>query len=139
MLQVGKNPPANAGDVRKAGSIPWSGRSPGEGHGNPLAMYSCLENPTDGGACPATARRVTKSFQIQLKQLSTQRFFSFGFTANLRGMYRDFSHASCSLEGMTSPTINIPHHSGELVTTDEPILTHHYNLILWSCSIYYAE
>ena len=31
------------------GSIPGSGRSPGEGNGNPL-QYSCLENPTDGGA-----------------------------------------------------------------------------------------
>ena len=36
-----KNPPANAGDV---GSILGSGRSPGEGNGNPL-QYSCLENP----------------------------------------------------------------------------------------------
>ena len=31
-----KNLPANAGDIRDAGSIPGSGRSPGEGHGNPL-------------------------------------------------------------------------------------------------------
>ena len=40
-----KNPPANARDV---GSIPGSGRSPGEGNGNPLG-YSCLENPMDRG------------------------------------------------------------------------------------------
>jgi len=33
---VVKNPPANAGDVRDAGSIPGSGRSLGGGHGNPL-------------------------------------------------------------------------------------------------------
>ena len=38
---VVKNPPANAGDL---GSIPGSGRSPGEGNGN-LLQYSCLENP----------------------------------------------------------------------------------------------
>ena len=38
-----KNLPANAGDM---GSISGSGRSPGEGHGNPL-LYSCLENLTD--------------------------------------------------------------------------------------------
>ena len=38
-----KNPPANAGDVRDAGSIPGSRRSPGGGHGNPL-QYSFLEN-----------------------------------------------------------------------------------------------
>ena len=40
---VVKNPPANAGD---SGSIPGSGRSPGEGHGNPLRC-SCLVNPVD--------------------------------------------------------------------------------------------
>ena len=44
-----KNVPANAGDQRDAGSIPGSGRSPGEGTGSPL-QYSCLENPTDRGA-----------------------------------------------------------------------------------------
>ena len=44
-----KNLPASAGDVRDAGSIPEWGRSPGEGHGNPLQYY-CLENPTDRGA-----------------------------------------------------------------------------------------
>ena len=38
-----KNPPANAGDLKDAGSIPRWGRSPGEGNGNPL-QYSCLEN-----------------------------------------------------------------------------------------------
>ena len=43
---VVKNLPANAGDIRDAGSTPGLGRSPGEGHGNPL-QYSCLENPTD--------------------------------------------------------------------------------------------
>ena len=36
-----KNPPANTGDSRDAGSIPGSGRFPGEGNGNPL-QYSCL-------------------------------------------------------------------------------------------------
>ena len=39
-----ENPSASAGDLRDDGSIPGSGRSPGEGHGNPL-QYSCLENP----------------------------------------------------------------------------------------------
>ena len=41
-----KNPPANAGDTGDAGSIPKSGRSPGEGNGDPL-QYSCMENPFD--------------------------------------------------------------------------------------------
>ena len=39
-----KKSPANAGDVRVAGSVPGLGRSPGGGHGNPLC-YSCQENP----------------------------------------------------------------------------------------------
>ena len=42
----GKASVYNAGDL---GSIPGSGRSPGEGSGNPL-QYSCLENPMDRGA-----------------------------------------------------------------------------------------
>ena len=54
---VVKNPLANAGDT---GSISGSGRSPGEGHGNPL-QYSCLENPMDRGAWWATFHRVAKS------------------------------------------------------------------------------
>ena len=52
-----KNPPANAGDEC---SIPWSGRSPGEGNGNPLQL-SCLGNPMDRGAWKATAHGIVKS------------------------------------------------------------------------------
>ena len=44
-----KNPPANARDIRDVGLIPWFGRSPRGGHGNPL-QYSCLENSMDRGA-----------------------------------------------------------------------------------------
>ena len=47
----------NAGDL---GSIPGSGRSPGEGNGNPL-QYSCLGNPMDRGALLATVHSVAKS------------------------------------------------------------------------------
>ena len=43
-----KNPSANAGDTRDASLIPGSGRSPGEGNGNPV-QYSCLENPHEQG------------------------------------------------------------------------------------------
>ena len=43
VAQMAKNPSANAGDMRDVGVIPGSGRSPGEGNGNPL-QYSCLEN-----------------------------------------------------------------------------------------------
>ena len=45
-----KESACNAGD---AGLIPGSGRSPGEGNGNPL-QFSCLENPMDRGAWQAT-------------------------------------------------------------------------------------
>ena len=47
--------PANARDVRDAGLIPGSGRSPGGGDGNPLQYY-CLENPLDRGAWWATVQ-----------------------------------------------------------------------------------
>ena len=54
-----KNPPANAGDIRDTASIPGSGRSPGEGNGNPL-QYACLGNPMDKGAWWATVHGVAK-------------------------------------------------------------------------------
>ena len=53
----GKASAYNAGDP---GSIPGSGRSPGEGHGNPL-QCSCLENPVDGGAWWATVHGIAKN------------------------------------------------------------------------------
>ena len=52
-----KNLPASVGD---ASSIPGSGRSPGEGNGNPL-QYSCLGNPTDRGGWQVTVLGVAKS------------------------------------------------------------------------------
>ena len=54
------NPPANAGDVRDAGSIPVSGRAPGRVNGNPL-QYSCLENPMDRRDWRATVYGVAES------------------------------------------------------------------------------
>ena len=63
----------SACNARDPGSVPGSGRSPGEGNnylnGYPL-QYSCLENCMDRGAWLATVHRVAKS-QIPLKQLST--------------------------------------------------------------------
>ena len=47
-----KNPSASAEDIRNAGSIHGSGRSPGGGYDNPL-QDSCLENPMDRGAWKA--------------------------------------------------------------------------------------
>ena len=53
-----KESTCNAGDMSL---IPGSGRSPGEGNGNPL-QYSCLENPMDGGAWRVTVHGVEKSW-----------------------------------------------------------------------------
>ena len=53
----GKESACNAGDL---GSIPGSGRSSGDGNGNPL-WSSCLENPMDREAWWATVHGVTKS------------------------------------------------------------------------------
>ena len=61
-----KKLPTSAGDIRDAGSICGSGRSPGKGHDNPL-QYSCLENPMKREAWWATDHGITKS-QTGLKQ-----------------------------------------------------------------------
>ena len=58
-MLVVKNTTATAGDIRDAGLIPESGRSPGGEHGNPL-QYSCLENPINRAAWQATVHRFTK-------------------------------------------------------------------------------
>ena len=54
---AGKEPACDAGEL---GSILESGRSPGEGHGNPL-QYSCLENPMDRGVWRVIVHGVSKS------------------------------------------------------------------------------
>ena len=69
VVLVVKNPPADAGDLRDAGSIPESKRSPGEGNGSPL-QYSCLENSMDRGVRWAAVHGVAKSW----KRLSTQAY-----------------------------------------------------------------
>ena len=63
---VVKKPPASEGDIRDVGSISGSGRSPGEGNGNPL-QYSYLEYSMNRGAWQATVHGVT----ISQTQLST--------------------------------------------------------------------
>ena len=60
-----KESACNAGDL---GSIPGSGRSPGEGNGNPL-QYFCMENPMDRGAWWVTVHRAAKS-QTRLRTYS---------------------------------------------------------------------
>ena len=77
-----KNPPANAGD---SSSIPGSGRSPGEGNGNPL-QYPCLGNPVDRGTWQATVHGI-----VQVKILEWVAFpFSRGSSQT---RYR--IHVSC--------------------------------------------
>ena len=67
----GKAPARNAGDP---GSIPGSGRSPGEGNGNPL-QYSCLENTMDRGAWGRkesdTTERLHFHFHVSVGSVST--------------------------------------------------------------------
>ena len=59
VAQLVKNLPANAGDARDVGSIPGSGKSPGEGNDNPL-QYSCLKNSMDREAWQAILHGVAK-------------------------------------------------------------------------------
>ena len=61
MAQLIKNMPANAGDSKDMGSITGSGRSHGEGNGNPF-QYSCLENSMDREVWQATVHGVAKSW-----------------------------------------------------------------------------
>ena len=60
-MLIVKNPPADAGDARDTGSVPWSGRSPREENVNP-PQYSCLENPIDRGAGWTIVHKAAKSW-----------------------------------------------------------------------------
>ena len=63
--QLVKNQPANVEDTRDVGSIPGSGRSPGEGNGN-LLQYSSLENPMDRGVWRAAVHGVAESKLLRM-------------------------------------------------------------------------
>ena len=65
---------ASACNVGDLGSIPGSGRSPGEGKGNPF-QYSCLENPMDGGAQRAMVHGFAKS-QTRLSNFTLMKLKS---------------------------------------------------------------
>ena len=71
---MAKNPPANTGDTRDEVSLPGLGRSPGEGHCNPL-QYSCLENPMERGIWRAAVREVTKE-SCMTEQLNKNKIYS---------------------------------------------------------------
>ena len=68
LIFTGSEVKASAWNAGDPGLIPGSGRSPGEGNGNPL-QYSGLENPMDRGAWRATVHRVAKSW-TQLSDFS---------------------------------------------------------------------
>ena len=71
---MAKNPPANTGDTRDEVSLPGLGRSPGEGHCNPL-QYSCLENPMERGIWRAAVHEVTKESGMT-EQLNKNKIYS---------------------------------------------------------------
>ena len=79
------------------GSIPGSGRFPGEGNGTPL-QYSCLENPMDGGAWWATVHGVAKS----LTRLSDFTF-TFHFHALEKEMATHSNILAWRISGMGEP------------------------------------
>ena len=88
----------NAGDP---GSIPGSGRSPGEGNGNPL-QYSCLENPMDRGAWWATVHGVWKS-RTRLSDFSSLLLHSV-YKLNKQGDKIQWAHGgSTQMENAPQP------------------------------------
>ena len=129
---VVKNPPANA---RDASSIPGSGRSPGEGNGNPL-QYSCLENPMDRGAWQATVYVVIKEWDTteQLKQQMIKIVSQPSLSVSIKyhwakwiisnnDHFRDIMHPSCL-------KTNMFHRVGHkfLLTLDIPLCRHSFTL-----------
>ena len=70
VAQLVTNLPANAGDTRQAGLIPWLGRSLGGGYGNPL-QYSCLGNLMDRGDWQATVHGITELDTTELTCMHT--------------------------------------------------------------------
>ena len=105
----GKVSACNAGDP---GLIPGLGRSPGEGNGNPL-QYSCLENPTDGGAWKATVHGVAKSWT---------RLSDFTFTLNGLVVFHTFFNLSLNLAIRSS--LPEPQSTPDLVFADYIELLH---------------
>ena len=91
----------NAGDL---GSIPGSGKSPGEGNGNPL-QYSCLENPMDGGAWWATVHQVAKS-RTRLSNFTSLKLYSVEFPEEGGCIQKNHNWHSFSKEGLTRSKVS---------------------------------
>ena len=92
-----KNPLSNVGDVRDVGSIPGSGRSPGEGNVSSL-QYSRLENPMDRGVRQVMVQRVAQS-HTRLEPLSTQ-YVSYSFACPTQKMLISYLLRSMTLENI---------------------------------------
>ena len=92
-----KNPPADAGDPGDPASIPGSGRSPGEGNGNPI-QYFCLEDPMDREAWQAPVHGVLKS-RTQLSDFT----FTFHFHALEKEMATHSSVLAWRIPGTGEP------------------------------------
>ena len=90
VAQMVKASAYNPGDQ---GSIPGSGRSPGEGNGNPLFQNSCLENPRDWGAWWATVHGVAKSQQDWVTSLPLSPFIKIHMKHNDTFMQWAFSRS----------------------------------------------
>ena len=100
MALVVNNPTANAGDIREPSSIPWMGKSPGEGHGNPL-QHSCLEKPMDRGAWQATVHMVAQS-QTRLKELSIHTTTSESLIHVRSQKRKSYTHDSIKINAQNS-------------------------------------
>ena len=98
---VVKNPSANAG---KESSIPGSGRSPGEGNGN-LLQYSCLGNPRDRGAWPATVDGVEKRVGHNLATKQQQHEYFHFFIKNLSSNFCNEQVTLLVLFQQRAPTV----------------------------------
>ena len=99
-----KESACNEGDLSL---IPELGRSPGEGHGNPL-QYSCLENPMDRGAWQATVHRLANS-QTRLKPLSThawRELIWFSLASCSKG-FHSLAHCFCKQQVFPPPSEDI--------------------------------
>ena len=94
-----KESACNAGDL---GSIPGSGRSPGEGNGNPL-QYSSLENSMDRRACQVTVHGVAKSrTQLSNWHFHFGYFQQITFPSKFRGIKMTNSYRAFTLYQMYS-------------------------------------
>ena len=81
-----KKLPANAEDMRDGGSIPGSGRSLGEGNGNPV-QYSCLGNILDRGAWQAIVYRVAKELDMTEHTYIVSTFYFIAYFTNKNSCY----------------------------------------------------